>query len=64
MSTVTCGVPQGVFLGPLFYMINISNLNLAIKYYKVHHFSDDSNLLNISKSPQKLHKLINADLKN
>ena len=45
------------------FMIYINDLNLAIKYCKVHHFADDTNLLNINKSPQKLNKIINADLK-
>lgn len=64
MSTITCVVPQGSVLGPLIFVAYINDLNLAIKYCKVHHFSDDTNLLNITKSPQKLNKSINTDLKN
>ena len=51
-------------LGPLLFLIYINDFNLAVKYCKVHHFADDTDLLNINKSPQKLNKLINADLKN
>ena len=63
MSTITCVVPQGSVLGPLIFVTYINDLNLTIKYCKVHHSSDDTNLLNITKSPQKLNKSINTDLK-
>ena len=64
MSTIKCGVPQWSHLGPLLFLIYINGPKLGITYCKVHHSADDSNLLNINKSPQKLNKLINADLKN
>ena len=31
---------------------------------RLHHFADDTNLLNINKSPKHLNKFINVDLKN
>ena len=51
-------------LGPFLFLIYINDLNLAIKHCKVHHLADDTNLLNINKSPKRLNKLINIDLKN
>ena len=63
LATIECGVPQGSVLGPLLFLLNINDLNLAIKFCKVHHFPDDTNLLCLSNSIKKLNKQVNADLK-
>ena len=42
----------------------INDRNQAIKFCKVHHFADDSNLLCHRNSIKKLNKLVNADLKH
>ena len=39
-------------------------MNLAIKYCKIHHFADDTNLLYTNNSIKKLNKMLNKDLKN
>ena len=41
-ALIEFGVPQGSVLGPLIY---INDLNQAIKFSRVHHFADDTNLL-------------------
>ena len=64
LAEIKCGVPQGSVLGHLLFLLHINDLNQAIKFCKVHHFADDTNLLYLGKSIKKLNKLVNYDLKN
>ena len=50
--------------GPLLFLLYINDLNQVIKFCKVHHFADDTNLLYLGKSIKKLNKFVNIDLKN
>ena len=59
------GVPQAsAVLGRFLFLLYINNLNQVIKFCKIHHFADDTNLLCMSNSIKKLNKLINVDLKH
>ena len=63
LAVINCGVPQGLVLGPLLFLLYINDLNQAIKFWEVHHFADDTNLLCLGNSIKKLNKLANVDLK-
>ena len=64
LTSINCGVPQGSVPGPLLFSLYINDLNQAMKFCKVHHFADDTNLLCLSNSIKKLNKLVNTDLKH
>ena len=64
LADVECGVPRGSILEPLFFLIYICDLHLAIKYSEVHHFADDTKLLNFNSCVNSICKQVNGDLKN
>ena len=63
LTKLNCDVPQGSVLGPLPFLLYINDLNQAIKFCKIHHFADDTNLLYLGKPIKKLNKFVNIDLK-
>ena len=64
LAAINCDVPQGSILGLVLFLLNINDLNQALKFCKVHHFADDTKLLCMSNFINKLNKLVNADLKH
>ena len=44
VENITCGVPQGSFLGPLPFLLYINDLTFALKCSKVTMYADDTSL--------------------
>ena len=63
LAAINCSVHQGSVLGPLLFSLYINELYQAIKFCKIHHFADDTNLLCLRNSIKKLNNLVNTDLK-
>ena len=64
LAAINSFVPQGSVLRLLLFLLYINDLIQVIKFCKVHHFADDTNLLYLSNSTKKLNKQVNADLKH
>ena len=63
LKEINCGVPQGSILGPLLFVIYINDLHYSIKFCKVYHFADDTNLIYFNSSIKVINKQVNKDLK-
>ena len=48
LAAINCGVPQSSALGPHLFLLCVNGLHQAIKFCKVHQFTDDTNLLCLS----------------
>ena len=59
---ISIGVPQGLILSPILFILFINDFHKAVDFSTVHHFADDTNLLLTENSLKKLNKHINRDL--
>ena len=50
--------------GTSLFLIYINDLHVAIKCSEVHHFAEDTNLLNFNSCVKSINKKVNGDLKN
>ena len=64
IQTILTGVPLGLVLGPLLFLICINDLHKCLKYSRTYHFPDDTNILCSDKSLYTLANKVNCDLKN
>ena len=64
LPAINCSVLQGSVLGHLLFLLCINDFNQTIKFCKVHHFADDTNLPCLSNTIKKRNKLVNGDLKH
>ena len=56
-SKVTSGVPQGTVLGPILFLIHISDINSRVTHSKVTSFADDTRILKWINKPNDREKL-------
>ena len=64
LDFIGCGVTQSFILVTLLFRIHKNHLPYAVEHLKIHHFTDDTNLLNFNHSIKKMKKHVNHDLKN
>ena len=64
LKSIRYGVPQGSVLGPLFFLLYINDLHMAIKFSETFHFADDSHLLHFAKTIRSLCSKVNAYLRS
>ena len=53
-TLIAFGASQGSVLSPLLFLIHIIGLRQAIKFSRVHHFADDTNLQLVDNSLKKI----------
>ena len=61
LNTISCRVPQSSALGPLLFILCINDMHNSIKNCKIHHFVDDTNLLQANSSLKKINRQVNLD---
>ncbi len=63
-STITCGVPQGSILGPLFFILFINDLPLCVENSDCDMYADDSSVTNSADNVMELEENLNDDMES
>ena len=63
-KTVMCGIPQGLILGPLLFLIYINDLPVSLEFSSARMFADDTTLTASGESVLDAEVAINHDLAN
>ena len=61
-TNISCGVPQGSILGPLFFLLYINDINNASKILQLILFADDTNVFLSHKDADCLANILNTEL--
>ena len=59
-NEISCGVPLGSFLGPLFFLLYINDINNVSNLLNLILFADDTNVFMSHKDPNYLSVMLNS----
>ena len=62
LRSISCGIPQGSILGPLFFLVYINDLPNCLKHTTPRMFADDTSLTTYGKSIEEIELGLNEDL--